>query len=54
VFESNRKTYIYNDKFPDQDQHHVDIPTEFLNSLNPSGLPPPKFDLKIGASIILM
>jgi len=48
MFETNRKTPL-----TDQNQA-VDIPIEFLNSLNPLGLPPYKLDLKIGAPIILM
>ncbi|XP_022178171.1 uncharacterized protein LOC111039146 [Myzus persicae] len=48
-----QQTYLSIDILSDQD-NAIDIPIEFLNSLNPSGLPPHKLDLKIGAPIILM
>ncbi|XP_059221065.1 uncharacterized protein LOC131995857 [Stomoxys calcitrans] len=32
----------------------VHFPTEFLNSLNPSGLPPHKMELKVGCPVILL
>ena len=53
MFEADKKNYISIYTLTNQDEA-IDIPTEFLNSLNPSGLPPHKLDLKIGAPIILM
>lgn len=54
MFEADKKNYISIDTLTNQDEA-IDIPTEFLNSLNPSGLPPPhKLDLKVCAPIILM
>jgi len=53
MFQAHQQTYLSIDNLTDQD-NVIDIPIEFLNSLNPSGLPPHKLDLKIGAPIILM
>lgn len=54
MFQAHQQTYLSIDNLTDQD-NAINIPIEFLNSLNPSGLPPHKLlDLKIGASIILM
>jgi len=53
MFQAHQQTYLYIDNLTDQD-NAIDIPIEFLNSLNPSGLPPHNLDLKIGAPIILM
>lgn len=53
TFEAQQKIYLYVD-FVVEKIEVTDYPVELLNSLNPPGLPPHKFDLKIGASIILM
>ncbi|XP_022160432.1 uncharacterized protein LOC111026624 [Myzus persicae] len=53
MFKAHQQTYLSIDNLTDQD-NSIDIQIEFLNSLNPSGLPPHKLDLKIGAPIILM
>lgn len=51
MFETDTKNQkITIDTLTAQDQV---IPIEFLNSLNPSCLPPYKLDLKIGTPIIL-
>lgn len=52
MFQAHQQTYLSIDNLTDQD-NAIDILIEFLNSLNPSGLPSHKLDLKIGAPIIL-
>lgn len=37
-----------------EDSQSVDFPTEFLNSINPTGFPPYKLRLKIGVPIMLL
>lgn len=37
-----------------ESDHIIHYPTEFLNSLNPSGIPPHKLILKVGSPIILL
>ncbi|KAL0870707.1 hypothetical protein ABMA27_005647 [Loxostege sticticalis] len=45
--------YYSVDTFLDSEEA-VHFPTEFLNSLNPSGLPPHKMELKVGCPVILL
>jgi len=53
MFQAHRQTYLSFESLDDQD-NAVDITIEFLNSLNPSGLPPYKLNFKIGTPIILL
>lgn len=48
--------YLSVDTADDDDSEPLDeiLPTEFLNSLNPNGLPPHRLVLKIGAIVILL
>lgn len=58
VFPGETITYLAADKM--SDDVHLDrtmenqYPNEFLNSLNPPGLPPFKLDLKVGCPIMLL
>ncbi|XP_036343268.1 ATP-dependent DNA helicase PIF1-like [Rhagoletis pomonella] len=52
-FDAPNKTYYSVDTVLDQEQV-VHFPTEFLNSLNPSGAPPHKLNLKLGSPVILL
>lgn len=52
-FDAPNKTYYSVDTVVDQEQV-VHFPTEFLNSLNPSGAPPHKLHLKLGSPVILL
>ena len=53
-----RMTYLATDKLLEEDEldHAITnwYPTEYLNSLDPSGLPPFKLELKNGCPIILL
>ncbi|PIC11535.1 hypothetical protein B9Z55_029018 [Caenorhabditis nigoni] len=51
------KTYYSVDEVGDNQNIHSDaanFPTEFLNKMTPSGLPPHKLDLKVGALVMLL
>ena len=58
VFPGESITYLAADKMSedvDLDRHMENqYPNEFLNSLNPTGLPPFKLDLKVGCPIMLL
>ncbi|KAG5550191.1 hypothetical protein RHGRI_015221 [Rhododendron griersonianum] len=58
VFPGDTTTYFAADKMSFDDAHDRSItnryPNEYLNSLNPSGLPPFKLDLKVGCPIMLL
>ncbi|KAI8540035.1 hypothetical protein RHMOL_Rhmol09G0230200 [Rhododendron molle] len=58
VFPEDTTTYFAADKMSFDDAHDHTItnryPNEYLNSLNPSGLPPFKLDLKVGCPIMLL
>lgn len=56
MFPGNYRTYISADNAVMEersDKNHV-YPTEFLNSLNPSGIPLTKLNVKIGVPIMLL
>ncbi|PIC23968.1 hypothetical protein B9Z55_017477 [Caenorhabditis nigoni] len=51
------KTYYSVDEVGDNQNSHSDaanFPTEFLNKMTPSGLPPHKLELKVGALVMLL
>ena len=47
------KTYLSAGIIGEDDVHHV-YPTDFINSLNPSGMPPHAMTLKVGAPVMLL
>lgn len=58
IFPGNIYTYLAADKMSDDDGMDRTItnryPNEYLNSLDPTGLPPFKLDMKVGCPIILL
>ena len=47
------KTYLSADTIGEDDVHHV-YPTDFINSLTPSGMPPHAMTLKAGTPVMLL
>ena len=47
------KIYLSADTIGEDDVHHV-YPTDFINSLTPSGIPPHAVTLKVGAPVMLV
>src|SRR5260363_272112 len=56
MFPEEKYTYLSADEaiIEDGADNHNVYPTEYLNTLNPSGMPPAKLELKIGCPIILL
>ncbi|XP_057465712.1 uncharacterized protein LOC130755327 [Actinidia eriantha] len=58
MFPSETTTYLAADKMSEDDEVDRNItnryPNEYLNSLNPPGLPPFKIELKVGCPIMLL
>ncbi|KAH7836010.1 hypothetical protein Vadar_031941 [Vaccinium darrowii] len=58
IFPGDVYTYLAADKMSEEDEIDSSItnryPNEYLNSLDPAGLPPFKLDLKVGCPIILL
>ncbi|CAG8714005.1 13024_t:CDS:2, partial [Acaulospora morrowiae] len=57
IFPGNKRTYLSSDNVVIEegaDNIGNIYPVEYLNSLNPAGMPPSKLDLKIGCPIILL
>ncbi|XP_058198471.1 uncharacterized protein LOC131313993 [Rhododendron vialii] len=58
IFPENKYTYLAADKMSEDDEMDRSIsnkyPNEYLNSLDPTGLPPFKLELKVGCPIILL
>ncbi|XP_065907872.1 uncharacterized protein [Dysidea avara] len=46
--------FSYDDIVSDDDNERAQYPIEFLNSLTPSGIPPHRLTLKVGAVVILL
>ncbi|XP_030058284.1 uncharacterized protein LOC115469629 [Microcaecilia unicolor] len=55
ILKGNTKTYLSTDSINDstEEEQHL-YPVEFLHQQTPTGLPPHKLDLKIGAIVILL
>ncbi|CAG8847432.1 5883_t:CDS:1, partial [Gigaspora margarita] len=56
IFPRNKHSYLSADNIIIKDgaDNNNIYPIEYLNSLNPSGMPPSKLDLKIGCPIMLL
>ncbi len=55
ILQGDLVTYLSSDSIEDQnDQDNNNYPIEFLNGLNPSGMPPHSLQLKVGAIIMLL
>jgi hypothetical protein len=55
LFPGEAKEYLGQDCVPDSDANGVaNYPVEYLNSLDPAGLPPYRLQLKVGMPIILL
>jgi hypothetical protein len=50
----NTTTYLSQDSIPDDDDAAATIPPECLATINPSGLPPSKLQLKVGQPVVLL
>lgn len=53
LFPGDTHTYYSADAAADTDVAHQ-FPTEFLNALNPSGVPPHKLELKLSMPVMLL
>ncbi|GAB2295403.1 hypothetical protein Dimus_038352 [Dionaea muscipula] len=58
IFPGQKVTYLAADKMSDDNGSNGNLtnryPTEFLNSMDPPGLPPFKLELKVGCPVILL
>ncbi|GAB2285533.1 hypothetical protein Dimus_039708 [Dionaea muscipula] len=58
IFPGQKVTYLAADKMSDDNGSNGNptnrYPTEFLNSMDPPGLPPFKLELKVGCPVILL
>ena len=52
-FQGIGKTYLTADNIGEDDVHHV-YPTDFINSLTPSCMPPHAMTLKVHAPVMLL
>ena len=50
----SRMYFSYDDILSDYDNELAQYPIEFFNSLTPSGMPPHRLTLKVGAAVILL
>ena len=52
-FPGEGKTYLSADSVAEEDLHNA-YPTDFLNSITLSGMPPHSITLKVGAPVMLL